>query len=94
MADRLAPAEICSPVKEDQQTEMLRERFALTNMACRRILAQQVMKKLDAVKEYLTEMASKGGRARATKYDKATLSRWAKLGGRPPKKGSKKGKSK
>lgn len=39
-----------------------------------------------AIKEYLTKIASKGGKARATKYDKATLSKWAKRGGRPPKK--------
>jgi general stress protein YciG len=46
------------------------------------------MKKLDdAVKQYLAEMASKGGKARAAKYDKKTLSQWAKKGGRPPKKG-------
>jgi hypothetical protein len=32
-------------------------------------------------------MGKKGGKARAAKYDKATLSKWAKLGGRPPKKG-------
>lgn len=29
----------------------------------------------------------KGGKARARKYSKSVLSRWAKLGGRPPKKG-------
>jgi hypothetical protein len=29
------------------------------------------------------EMASKGGKARAKKYDKKTLSKWAKKGGRP-----------
>ena len=38
-----------------------------------------------AVKEYLSQMASKGGKARAKKYDKATLSEWAKKGGRPKK---------
>jgi general stress protein YciG len=48
----------------------------------------------DAVKKYLAEMASKGGKARAAKYDKKTLSQWAKKGGRPPKKGSKRGTSK
>jgi hypothetical protein len=32
-------------------------------------------------------MGKKGGKARARKYDKATLSKWAKKGGRPPKKG-------
>jgi general stress protein YciG len=48
----------------------------------------------DAVKQYLAEMASKGGKARAAKFDRATLSKWAKKGGRPPKKGSQKGTSK
>jgi hypothetical protein len=36
-----------------------------------------------AVKLYLARIASKGGKARAEKYDKATLSKWAKKGGRP-----------
>ena len=38
-----------------------------------------------AVKQYLSRIASKGGKARAKKYDKATLSKWAKKGGRPQK---------
>lgn len=38
------------------------------------------------VKEYLSRIASKGGNARAKKYDKATLAEWGKKGGRPPKK--------
>jgi len=33
-----------------------------------------------------SELASSGGRARAAKYDKKTLSKWAKKGGRPRKK--------
>ena len=41
---------------------------------------------------YLSELGKKGGKARAKKFDKTTLSKWAKLGGRP-KKGTKKGKS-
>ena len=32
------------------------------------------------------EFARAGGKARAKKYDHATLSEWAKLGGRPRKK--------
>ena len=40
----------------------------------------------DEVRKYLAELAKKGGKARAKKYDKATLSKWAKKGGRPPKK--------
>jgi hypothetical protein len=39
------------------------------------------------IREYLAKQGRKGGKARAAKYDSATLSRWAKLGGRPPKKG-------
>ena len=45
------------------------------------------------IKEYLSRLASKGGKARAKKYDAATLSKWAKKGGRPKKKIDK-GKSK
>jgi hypothetical protein len=39
-----------------------------------------------SVQKYLSQIASKGGQARAKKFDKATLSKWAKKGGRPPKK--------
>ncbi len=39
------------------------------------------------VREFLAQIGRKGGKARARKYNKATLSKWAKLGGRPPKKG-------
>jgi hypothetical protein len=35
------------------------------------------------------QLASKGGKARAKKYDSGTLSKWAKLGGRPRKRGRK-----
>jgi hypothetical protein len=38
------------------------------------------------IREYLAKIGGKGGKARAAKYDKATLSKWAKKGGRPPKK--------
>jgi general stress protein YciG len=49
------------------------------------------MKKSDmAIREYLAAIGSEGGKARAEKYDRATLSKWAKKGGRPPKKGKKK----
>lgn len=41
------------------------------------------------IREYLAKLGRKGGKARAAKYDKATLSRWAKLGGHPPKKETK-----
>jgi hypothetical protein len=39
-----------------------------------------------AVAEYIRQVASMGGKARAKKHDKATLSKWARLGGRPRKK--------
>jgi hypothetical protein len=42
-----------------------------------------------AVKEYVRAVASMGGKARAKKYPKGTLKKWARLGGRPPKKGRK-----
>jgi len=38
-----------------------------------------------AIRNFLAKAGSKGGKARAAKYDKATLRKWAKLGGRPPK---------
>ncbi len=39
----------------------------------------------DAIREFLAKIGRKGGKARAAKYDKATLSKWAKKGGRPRK---------
>ncbi|MGH9705130.1 MAG: hypothetical protein ACRD5R_00055 [Candidatus Acidiferrales bacterium] len=39
------------------------------------------------IREYLASIGRMGGKARAAKYGKATLSKWAKKGGRPPKKG-------
>jgi len=38
-----------------------------------------------AVRQYLAKIGSKGGKARAARHDKATLSKWAKKGGRPKK---------
>jgi len=43
------------------------------------------------IREFLTKAGRKGGKARAAKYDEATLSKWGKKGGRP-KDGSKKEK--
>jgi len=37
----------------------------------------------DLVRGYLSEIGSKGGRARAARHDHAQLSAWARLGGRP-----------
>lgn len=45
------------------------------------------------IREYLAKIGKKGGKARARKYDKTTLSKWAKLGGRPRKKKSAKGEN-
>ncbi len=39
----------------------------------------------DVIREYLAKIGRKGGKARAAKYDKATLSKWAEKGGRPRK---------
>lgn len=52
-------------------------------------LSGQVMgdNQKDFLREYLRKLGRKGGKARAAKYDKKTLSKWAKLGGRPPEKG-------
>lgn len=45
----------------------------------------------DILRRHLSKLGKKGGMARARKYDKQTLSKWAKKGGRPKK--SKKGSS-
>jgi hypothetical protein len=37
------------------------------------------------IREFLKRAGSKGGKARAAKYDKKTLRKWAKRGGRPKK---------
>ena len=39
------------------------------------------------IREYLATIGRRGGKVRAAKYDKKILSKWAKKGGRPPKKG-------
>lgn len=43
------------------------------------------------LRDHLAKLGRKGGKARAAKYDKATLSKWARKGGRPPKKGKRDG---
>jgi general stress protein YciG len=45
----------------------------------------------EAIRKYLAEIGRKGGKARAARHDKAALRKWAKLGGRPPKKGKRNG---
>jgi general stress protein YciG len=42
------------------------------------------------LREYLAKLGRKGGNARAAKYDRATLSKWAKKGGRPRSKKARK----
>ena len=37
------------------------------------------------IREFLAQIGSKGGKTRAKKYDKATLSKWGNKGGRPRK---------
>ena len=44
------------------------------------------------IREFLKKAGRKGGKARAKKYDKATLSKWAKKGGRPKGSGGKREK--
>jgi len=44
----------------------------------------------ELLRDYLRKLGRKGGKARAAKYNKRTLSKWAKLGGRPPEKGDEK----
>jgi general stress protein YciG len=41
------------------------------------------------IREFLAKAGRKGGKARAAKYDKGTLSKWAKKGGRPKGSGGK-----
>jgi hypothetical protein len=41
------------------------------------------------ISTYLKKLGSKGGKARAAKYDAGTLSTWARKGGRPRTKGNK-----
>jgi hypothetical protein len=63
----------------------------LTESDYRDNLAGKFMKPAaEFIRQYLAAIGSEGGKARAEKYDKATLRKWAKKGGRPPKKGKKK----
>jgi hypothetical protein len=48
------------------------------------------MNKKDVITAYLAKLGRKGGKARAARHDKATLVKWAKLGGRPRKEEKKK----
>ena len=65
--------------------------IAIDNLPGKFYVSRQAMNKETnkTIWKYLSEIARKGGKARAEKYNKATLSMWAKKGGRPPKKGKK-----
>jgi len=39
----------------------------------------------DLIHDYLASIGRKGGKTRAARYDKKTLSKWAQKGGRPKK---------
>jgi hypothetical protein len=43
----------------------------------------------EIIRKFLKRAGRKGGKARAKMYDKATLSKWAKKGGRPKGSGKK-----
>ena len=45
--------------------------------------------KTKIIREFLKRAGSKGGKARAAKHSRATLSKWAKKGGRPKGSGRK-----
>jgi hypothetical protein len=47
------------------------------------------MKLPEDVMEFFRQTGAEGGKARAAKYSKAQLSRWAKKGGRPKGSGTK-----
>jgi hypothetical protein len=51
-------------------------------------LSDMGLKITPEVRKFYKQLASAGGQARAKKYDRATLSEWAKMGGRPKKKQS------
>lgn len=62
-------------------------RIALDNLQGKfHHLAMSKLKATPQVRRFLQKLASEGGKARAAKYDKATLRKWAKLGGRPAQK--------
>ncbi len=40
------------------------------------------------LREYFSQLGKKGAKSRASRYSHEQLSKWAKLGGRPPKSAS------
>jgi hypothetical protein len=49
------------------------------------IIHGMALKITPEVRKFYKQLAREGGKARAKKYDHATLSEWAKRGGRPRK---------
>jgi len=62
-------------------------RLSLDKLTSKYYFLSMAKTKTVPIKEYAREFARKGGKARAAKYPKSRLRKWAKLGGRPPKKG-------
>jgi len=59
--------------------------YYLTNLQCKFIFLGMGLKITPEVRDFYKQLTSMGGKARAKKYDHATLSGWAKRGGRPRK---------
>jgi hypothetical protein len=59
----------------------------LPNLPAKFILLRMGKDADKAVREFLAKAGARGGKARAAKYPKSTLRKWAKKGGRPPKTG-------
>jgi transposase-like protein len=59
--------------------------YSLTNLHCKYYFIDMGLKITQEVRDFYKQLTSMGGKARAKKYDHATLSEWAKRGGRPRK---------
>jgi len=57
----------------------------LKNLHCKYYILGMALMITPEVRKFYKQLASEGGKARARRYDHATLSRWAKMGGRPRK---------
>lgn len=60
---------------------------SLTNLPAKFIVMRMGKDADKSVREFLAKVGARGGKARAAKYPKSTLRKWAKKGGRPPKTG-------
>lgn len=65
----------------------------LAKLALQVLLLNMIPKITPDIRKFYKELARMGGKARAKKYDHATLSEWAKRGGRPRKEKSSNSKS-